>query len=169
LAASTTSSNVSTTTANYLDGITAPPGWTITRWAVGGAGVYWNPDSIEVDGNHVWVGYQNTTAKDGSDIKTSTIVEYSMDGTVIKTWPVPGHNDGLRIDPTTHLVWATSNEDGSPRLNIIDPTSGSVTPYTFANGPRRLLRRHGVFQWRGLHRLFESHGQRRWSERLSRD
>jgi hypothetical protein len=132
LAASTTSSNVSTTTANYLDGITAPPGWTITRWAVGGAGVYWNPDSVEVDGNHVWVGYQNTTAKDGTDTNTSTIVEYSMDGTVIKTWPVPGHTDGVRIDPTTHLVWVSSNEDGSPRLNIIDPSSGSVTPYTFA-------------------------------------
>lgn len=132
VAASTTASNVSTTTANFLDGIIAPPGWTITRWAVGYPGAYWNPDSVEVDGNHVWVGYQNTTAKDGSDTKTSTIVEYSIGGTVIKTWSVPGHNDGLRIDPTTHLVWASSNEDGLPRLNIIDATSGSVTPYTLA-------------------------------------
>src|ERR1700682_1216329 len=78
VAANTTSANMSTTTANFLDGITAPPGWTITRWAVGGAAVYWNPDSIEVDGDHVWVGYQTTTAKDGSDTKTSTIVEYSL-------------------------------------------------------------------------------------------
>jgi hypothetical protein len=130
VAASTTGANVSTASAQSLDGIIAPAGWTITRWAVGYAGAYWNPDSVEVDGNHVWVGYQNTTAKDGSDTKTSTIVEYSIGGTVIKTWSVPGHNDGLRVDPTTHLVWASSNEDGLPRLNIIDPTSGSVTPYT---------------------------------------
>jgi hypothetical protein len=131
-AANSTAANVSTITANYLDGITAPPGWTITRWAVGFAGAYWNPDSVEVDANHVWVGYQNTTAKDGTDTNKSTIVEYSLDGTVIKTWSVPGHNDGLRVDPSTHLVWASSNEDGNPRLNIIDPNSGSVTPYTFA-------------------------------------
>jgi hypothetical protein len=132
VAANTISANVSTTTANFLDGITAPPGWTITRWAVGGAGVYWNPDSIEVDGDHVWVGYQNTTAKDGSDTNKSTIVEYSLAGAFIKSWPVPGHTDGLRVDPTTHLVWVSSNEDGRPKLNIIDPTSGSVTPYTLA-------------------------------------
>jgi hypothetical protein len=130
--AANTDPNVSTAAAESLRGVIAPPGWTITLWAVGGPGTFYNPDAIEVDGNHVWVGFQNTTAKDGTDTKTSTIVEYTMAGAIVKSWPVPGHTDGVRVDPTTHLVWVTSNEDGNPRLNIIDPTSGSVTPYALA-------------------------------------
>ena len=31
------------------------------------AGRYSNPDSIEVDGSNIYVGYQNVTAKDGSE------------------------------------------------------------------------------------------------------
>jgi hypothetical protein len=122
---------VSKPAAESLGRVTAPPGWTITLWAVGTSS-YSNPDSIERHGNHIWVGYQNVTAKDGTDNKTSTVVEYTSDGKVVKTWPVPGHTDGLRIDPTTHLVWVTSNEDGNPALNIIDPNTGQVTPFTLA-------------------------------------
>ncbi len=92
---------------------------------------YINPDSIAVDGTTIYIGFQNVTAKDGTDNKTSTIVQYTMDGKAVKTFPVPGHNDGLRVDPQTHLVWASSNEDGSPALNVIDPSSGKVTAYTF--------------------------------------
>jgi hypothetical protein len=94
------------------------------------------PDSITIDGNNVFIGFQNVTAKDCTDgPKTSTIVEYTMAGTVVKKFSIPGHNDGLRVDPTTHLVWATSCEDGNPQLNVIDPTSGTVTPYTFPATP----------------------------------
>ncbi len=114
-----------------LDRLLAPPGWTISLWAVGGA-KYSNPNSIEKDGSSIWVGYQNVTAKDGSDGKTSTIVEYTLDGKVMKTWTVPGHTDGLRIDPSTHKAWVTSNEDGNPALNIIDPTSATPTAITLA-------------------------------------
>jgi hypothetical protein len=83
------------------------------------------------DGNDIWVGYQNATSKTGGDGKTSTIVEYTLRGGVERTFAVPGHCDGLRIDPATHLVWASSNEDGNPGLVSIDPTTGVVTPYTF--------------------------------------
>jgi hypothetical protein len=113
------------------------PGYKIsvfTHFAVGGE-KFINPDSIALDGNNVFIGYQNITAKDGSDHLTSTVVQYTMDGTMVKQFTVPGHNDGLRVDPTTHLVWATSNEDGNPALNVIDPTSGSVTPYAFPPTP----------------------------------
>lgn len=122
---------VSKPAGESLGRVLAPPGWTITLWAVG-TNNYSAPDSIERDGDHIWVGYQNVTAKDGSDNKTSTIVEYTLDGKVVKTWPVPGHTDGLRIDPATHKVWVTSNEDGNPALNIIDQSTGQVTPYTLA-------------------------------------
>ncbi|MBJ7593813.1 MAG: hypothetical protein JF886_02955 [Candidatus Dormibacteraeota bacterium] len=122
----------STQSAELLNHLVAPPGWTLTLWAVGG-GKYSNPDSIEKDGSNIWVGYQNVTAKDGSDGKTSTIVEYTTSGTVVRTWTVPGHTDGLRIDPATHKAWVTSNEDGNPALNIIDPAS--ATPQSITLSP----------------------------------
>lgn len=105
-------------------------GYQVSQW-VGPNMAYSHPDSVVDDGTHVWIGYQNVTAKDGSDNKTSTVVEYTENGTLVQTFTVPGHNDGLRIDPTTHLVWASSNEDGNPALVTIDPTSRIVTPYTF--------------------------------------
>jgi hypothetical protein len=108
----------------------ALPGYTVSQW-VGPSSAYTNPDSIVSDGTHIWIGYQNVTAKDGSDNKTSTVVEYTAAGSVMATYPVPGHNDGLRIDPATGLVWASSNEDGNPAFVTIDPASGKITPYTF--------------------------------------
>jgi sugar lactone lactonase YvrE len=98
-------------------------------------GEFINPDSIAVDGTTIYIGFQNVTAKDGTDNKTSTIVQYTMDGTLVKQFSVPGHNDGLRVDSQTHLVWATSNEDGNPALNVIDPGSNKVTAYTFPPTP----------------------------------
>ena len=54
----------SSQSAEYLDRILAPPGWTISLWAVGGA-KYSNPDAIDIDGQNIWVGYQNASVKDG--------------------------------------------------------------------------------------------------------
>ena len=113
------------------------PGYKIsvfTHFAAGTA-TFINPDSIAIDGTTIYIGFQNVTAKDGTDNKTSTIVQYRMDGTFVKQFTVPGHNDGLRVDPQTHLLWATSNEDGNPALNVIDAGSGKVTPYTFPATP----------------------------------
>jgi hypothetical protein len=103
------------------------PGYQISQW-VGPSTSYTNPDSVVSDGTHIFVGYQNVTAKDGSDNKTSTIVEYTMAGSAVTTFTVPGHCDGLRIDPSTHLLWATSNEDGNAVFETIDPASGTITP-----------------------------------------
>jgi hypothetical protein len=111
-------------------GLAALPGYKVRVWAQG-TSQYSHPDAIERDGRDIWVGYQNVTAKDGSDNKTSTVVEYDRRGRVERTFAVPGHCDGLRIDPATHLVWASSNEDGNPALVSIDPHTGTVTPYTF--------------------------------------
>jgi hypothetical protein len=112
-------------------GLGALPGYSVRVWAKGTT-AYTNPDSIVQDGNDIWVGYQNVTSKTGGDGKTSTIVEYTRHGHVEHTYAVPGHCDGLRIDPATHLVWASSNEDGNPGLVSIDPATGVITPYTFA-------------------------------------
>jgi hypothetical protein len=120
--------------ALYHPGLAAYKISVFARFAEG-SNQFRNPDSIALDGSTIYIGFQNVTAKDGTDHKTSTIVQYKMDGTVVKQFSVPGHNDGLRVDPTTHLVWATSNEDGNPVLNVIDPASGTVTPYTFPATP----------------------------------
>jgi hypothetical protein len=90
-----------------------------------------NPDSVAVDGKHVFIDYQNVTSKTGGDGKFSTVVEYDMDGRELRRWSVSGHSDGMRIDPATHLVWTTSNEDGNPTFALIDPVKNTVTPYTF--------------------------------------
>src|ERR1700719_2825059 len=59
------------------------------------------PDSIAVLRDHVFVGYGNGNAPDGSDGKSTQIVEYALNGTVEYTYTVKGHSDGLKIDPST--------------------------------------------------------------------
>lgn len=106
--------------------------YTLSTFATGVAGTYFQPDSIAVLGNRIFIGYGNGVAKDGSDGKSSTIVEYKLNGDVVTTFSVVGHNDGLRVNPQTKKLWALQNEDGNPNLAIIDPTTGTQTVYTFA-------------------------------------
>jgi len=91
------------------------------------------PDDLAVsaDGTRLWVGYGNgvdTTGKGGP----SNVVEYDIaSGAVLKNISVPGHVDGLKINPATGDVWATENEDGNPTLAVIHQTSGAFTIYRF--------------------------------------
>ena len=91
------------------------------------------PDDLAVsaDGKHLWVGYGNgvdTFGKGGP----SNLVEYEIaSGAVLKNISIPGHLDGLKINPTTGDVWATENEDGNPTLAIINHESGAFNIYRF--------------------------------------
>lgn len=114
---------------------TAPVPYTVAVFATGVAGSYTQPDSIAVLGSHVFVGYGNGVSTTGSDGKSSTIVEYAMNGDIVNTFLVVGHNDGLRINPKTKQLWAMQNEDANPNLVIIDPTTGTQTVYTFGPTP----------------------------------
>ena len=58
-----------------------------------------------------------------------------MSGSVVKTYSVLEHCDGLRVDPATGMVWATSNEDANPILTIINPTTGTSTVYHLGKTP----------------------------------
>jgi hypothetical protein len=89
------------------------------------------PDSVAVVGDHVFVGYGDGNAPDGSDGKSTQIVDYSMDGAVQYTYTVKGHSDGLKVDPATHLLWALQNEDANASLVIINPKTHQKTLYTF--------------------------------------
>lgn len=93
------------------------------------------PDSIAVLKDHVFIGYGDGHAPDGSDGKSSQVVEYDMQGNVLHIYTVVGHNDGIKIDPATHLVWAMQNEDLNPNLVIINPENHQQTEYTFGPTP----------------------------------
>ena len=142
LSACSTSSNPTTTTAPAANngnppsqqpsdfGLAAIPGYQVSLFARQPSGIA-GPDSLVVDNGFVYIDYQNTTAKDCTDTNTSTVVQYDMNGKMLKTFTVPGHSDGMRADPSTHLLWVSSCEDGNPKFVTIDPTGGTITPYAF--------------------------------------
>jgi len=92
------------------------------------------PDDLAISANgaHLWVGYGNgvdTTGKGGP----STLVEYDIaSGAVLKSINIPGHLDGLKINPATGDVWTTENEDGNPTLAVVDHESGSFKIFRFS-------------------------------------
>ena len=91
------------------------------------------PDDMAVsaDGKRLWVGYGNgvdTFGKGGP----SNLVEYDIaSGRVLKNIRIPGHLDGLKINPATGDVWATENEDGNPTLAVVERESGAFNIYRF--------------------------------------
>jgi len=105
--------------------------YTISTFATGVPGAYSKPDSIAVLGNYIYIGYGNGVSTTGADGLSSTIVKYKMNGDIVTTYSVVGHNDGLRVNPKTKKLWAMQNEDGNPNLAIIDPETGGQTVYTF--------------------------------------
>jgi hypothetical protein len=111
--------------------VTAVVPYTVSTFATSVPGVYTKPDSIAVLDGHIFVGFGNNVSTTGSDGKSSTIVEYDLNGNVITTYSVKGHNDGLRVDPNTKHLWALQNEDGNPNLVIINPEAHSQKIYTF--------------------------------------
>jgi hypothetical protein len=115
--------------------VAASAPYTVSIFATSIPGVDFAPDSIAVLNGDVFVGYGDGAAPDGSDGKSSTIVEYKPNGDIITTYTVLGHNDGLRVNPKTKQVWAMQNEDGSPNLVIIDPKTQTQTMYTFGATP----------------------------------
>jgi hypothetical protein len=115
--------------------VTASVPYSVSTFATSVLGVYYQPDSIAVLDGHIFVGFGNSAKPDGSDGKSSTIVEYDRNGNVITTYIVKGHNDGLKVDPRTKLLWAMQNEDASPNLVIIDPRTRSQKIYTFGPTP----------------------------------
>jgi hypothetical protein len=91
------------------------------------------PDSIAVVDGHVFVGYGDGHDPAGADGLNSEVVEYRTDGTIVHTYSVPGHSDGLKVDPATHLVWALQNEDANANLVIINPQTHTQKHYTFSS------------------------------------
>jgi hypothetical protein len=108
---------------------TAP--YTISVFAASVPGSYTQPDSIAFADLNVFVAFGNGTATDGSDGQSSTVVEYTPAGTVVKTYTVPGHVAALKGDPDTGRLWALANPAANPSLTIIQPSSGVQNNFTF--------------------------------------
>jgi hypothetical protein len=108
--------------------------YSVSTFAIAENG-YTAPDSITFSRNNVFVGYGNGGAPDGSGGAKSTIVKYKMDGTVVRTYSVPGHNDGLRFNPATGDLWAIQNEDANATLIIIEPSTGKRQTFVLGTGP----------------------------------
>jgi hypothetical protein len=51
---------------------------------------------------------------------------------VLQNISIPGHLDGLKINPTTNDIWATENEDGNPTLAIVNHKNGKFKIYSFS-------------------------------------
>jgi len=93
-----------------------------------------NPDSITEAEGDIFVTYANASLPDGTS-GSSTVVQYSPTGTMIRTYTIVGKNDGLKFNPYTRKIWALRNEDANPALTIIDPKTGKTTDYTYAQTP----------------------------------
>jgi hypothetical protein len=115
-------------------GLTVGPGYTVTVFAQGSGGLS-APDSIAVTDNNIYIGYGDGHDPAGLDGLSSQVVQYTKTGKVLYVYNVPGHNDGLKVDPETDKLWAMQNEDGNPNLVIIDPRTREERLYTFAQTP----------------------------------
>jgi hypothetical protein len=104
----------------------AVPGYHVAVFAQGTA-AYFNPDAIVALGTHVFVDYKNKTSSRGVGTVPSTIVEYNMNGSIVRKIAVINESDGLRYDSATGMLLALSNNDANPRLAVINPATGAVT------------------------------------------
>src|ERR1700736_3096882 len=109
--------------------------YTLKTFAVGPVGSS-KPDSVTVDGSgNVWVSFLNGVAPDGSDGKSSTVIEYSSKGFLIASYQILGSNDGLKCNPYDHTIWALRNQDGNPALTIIDPRTQTTKNLVYSSLP----------------------------------
>ncbi len=113
---------------------TAEKGYTLSIFANSPAGQS-KPDSMAVVEGHIYIGYGNGYAPDGSDGKSNKIFEYDRSGHIVYSFTVKGHNDGMKVNPFTEKLWVLQNEDSFPNLVVFDPETRTKQVYTFAQAP----------------------------------
>jgi len=121
------------TCAQAVGPVVVDPVYTLTTFTGVPPGGATQPDdlAISADGKDLWVGYGNGVNTSGAS-GSSNAVEYDISsGAVLQNVSVPGHMDGLKINPTTGDVWATENEDGNPTLAVINHKNGKFKIYKF--------------------------------------
>jgi hypothetical protein len=125
--------NLATTIFILLSGVhIQASSFTESVFATGASIGATSPDSVAFGDGSLWVAYQNGAASDGSS-GSSKVVRYSLSGAVVNTWTISGNVDGLKVDPSTGLVWALQNNDGNSALTTINPTTSATQPYTYGS------------------------------------
>lgn len=109
--------------AGTAPAVGAVPGYRVSVFAQGTAS-YFQPDSIAVVGTHVFVAFKNNTSSTGVGTLPSTLVEYTMSGSVVRKIAVINQIDGLRYDAATGMLIALSDNDAKPRVTLINPNTG---------------------------------------------
>lgn len=108
----------------------------VSTFANGTAVAATQPDSIALGLDSIWVSYANGADSTGAG-GNSTVVQYKFNGDVRQTYTIPGSVDGLKVDPSTGLVWALQNQDGNSTLTLIDPKEKILfgpIPYAVMSG-----------------------------------
>jgi hypothetical protein len=90
------------------------------------------PDSVSFGDGSLWVAYANGAASDGSS-GSSTVVRYSVTGAVLHQWTIAGNVDGLKVDPSSGLVWALQNNDANSALTTINPITNVTNSFSYGN------------------------------------
>ncbi len=113
-----------------------------------GTTTMYGPDDVTKLGDHIFVAWQNGIGPSGeaspSGATTSDVTEFTEQGSLLATWAIPGHVDGLtaqrmpdgghtgidtRISSTSGdgdgRLLVTSNEDGNSSFFTIDPSEAS--------------------------------------------
>jgi hypothetical protein len=116
---------------------TVAAGFTISKVADAPAGAANCDDLAFLDG-HLYMGCQNKTLSNGGG-GNSTLVEYGLDGTVVKTWSLKDKIDGMNGDPLHHRLILTLDEDANSHLATVTPSAPAaqqVTNYAYSPDPR---------------------------------
>jgi hypothetical protein len=95
-----------------------------------------DPDDISRWGNDLFVGFQNGVGPQGQAStdgnRDSTVVEFTLSGSVVAQWDVAGKTDGVTADPGLGVL-ATVNEDAHSSLYLINPTTvGPATHFSYS-------------------------------------
>lgn len=115
---------------------TVAAGYTLTQVATAPSGATNCDDLTSLDG-HLFMGCQNATLSIGGG-GSSTVVEYTLSGTVVKTWSMKDKVDGMGADPLHHRVVITLNEDANSHLATITPAAPAdqqIANYKYSPDP----------------------------------
>jgi hypothetical protein len=117
-------------------GPTVPAGFTITKLANSPANAKLCDDLTFLDG-HLYLGCQNKTLSAGGG-GDSTLAEYGLDGTLVKTWTIKDKIDGMSADPNNHRLVVTLDEDANSHLITVAPAaaaSNQIVNYAYSPDP----------------------------------
>lgn len=109
-------------------------GFAISMIAVAPKGTNHCDDIASLDG-HLFLACRNAALSTGGG--SSTIAEYTENGSLIDAWPIPDEVAGIGADPLNHRLIVVLNENANSHLATITPSAPvgqQVTNYKYSPG-----------------------------------